>query len=106
MSNSANGNPVGAACFSVTATASPGVMPRLLELFAKRGLVPSVWHSRVNDSTLSVEIQMAEMPAALAEYIAACLRQIYMVDRVLLSSRRADAADRDDSAIALGGNDR
>lgn len=106
MSNSTNGNPVGAACFSVTATASPGVMPRLLEFFAKRGLVPSEWHSRVKGSTLSVEIQMAGMPPALAEYIAACLRQIYMVDRVLLSSRRADAADREDAAVALGGNER
>ena len=29
------------ACFSVHARAEPGVMPRVLELFAKRGLVPS-----------------------------------------------------------------
>ena len=106
MSNFEDENPTDAARFSVTATASPGVMPRLLELFAKRGLTPSEWHSRVSDSILSVEIHMAGMPPALAEYIAACLRQIYMVDRVLLSSRRTDAAGRDSAAIALGGNDR
>lgn len=106
MSNSENGSPVHAACFSVTAAASPGVMPRLLELFAKRGLTPSEWHSRVDGSTLAVEIQVAGMPPALAEYIAACLRQIYMVDRVLLSSRRASANDHDDAVVALGGNDR
>ena len=33
------------ACFSVQARAEPGVMPRVLELFAKRGLVPQRWHS-------------------------------------------------------------
>ena len=32
-------------CFSVQARAEPGVMPRVLELFAKRGLVPQNWHS-------------------------------------------------------------
>ena len=33
------------ACFSVQAHADPGVMPRVLELFAKRGLVPSSFQS-------------------------------------------------------------
>lgn len=106
MSNSENRNSVDAACFSVTAAASPGVLPRLLELFAKRGLVPSEWHSRVIGSALSVEIRMAGMAPALAEYVAACLRQVYLVDRVLLSSRPADAADGEGSAIAVGGTDR
>ena len=32
-------------CFSVHAAAEPGVMPRVLELFAKRGLVPHKWQS-------------------------------------------------------------
>ena len=33
------------ACFSVIATAVPGTMPRVLEIFAKRGLVPARWPS-------------------------------------------------------------
>ena len=33
------------ACFSVQAVADPSVMPRVLELFAKRGLIPARWHS-------------------------------------------------------------
>lgn len=106
MSNSENRNPVDAACFSVTAAASPGVLPRLLELFAKRGLVPSDWHSRVNGSALSVEIRMAGMAPALAEYVAACLRQVYLVERVLLSNRPAGAAGREGPATAVGGTDR
>ena len=31
--------------FSLKARSEPGVMPRVLELFAKRGLVPRKWHS-------------------------------------------------------------
>src|SRR5215813_13573999 len=48
------------ACFSVHARAEPGVMPRVLELFAKRGLVPSRWESATfgdNDSELTIDIQ-------------------------------------------------
>ena len=41
----ADDDPSVTACFSVHAHADPGVMPRVLELFAKRGLVPSAWHS-------------------------------------------------------------
>ena len=32
-------------CFSIQAAAEPGVMPRVLELFAKRNLVPERWVS-------------------------------------------------------------
>lgn len=93
MSYSENGESVGAACFTVNAAASPGVLPRLVEPFAKRGLVPGELHSRRHGDTLAVEIRIDGMTAELAEYLAACLRQIYLVDRVLLSMRRAaDAA--------------
>src|ERR1700752_3672177 len=49
------------ACFSVHARAEPGVMPRVLELFAKRGLVPSSWKSSTSGgdrSQLRIDIQM------------------------------------------------
>ena len=42
------------ACFSVAAAAEPGVMPRVLELFAKRGLVPTHWCSRVSGRALVI----------------------------------------------------
>ena len=38
--------------FSIRALAEPGVMPRVLELFAKRGLVPQRWNSAVSDAGL------------------------------------------------------
>jgi acetolactate synthase small subunit len=82
------------ACFSVHALAEPGVMPRVLELFAKRGLVPTLWHSAVSgadQARLTIEIQMSGLGREITEYIACCLRQIASVDSVLTLCRgRAD----------------
>ena len=76
------------ACFSVTAEAEPGVMPRVLELFAKRGLVPSLWHSKVVPTgELIIDLQMDGMEAPLARQIAASLRQIWGVAAVLTAEK-------------------
>ena len=75
------------ACFSVAAAAEPGVMPRVLELFAKRGLVPTHWCSRVSGRELVIDLQMCGLDAAATAYIAACLRQIAAVETVLTSER-------------------
>jgi acetolactate synthase small subunit len=75
-------------CFSVYARAEPGVMPRVLELFAKRGLVPSHWQSTTfgdDQSELSIDIQMRGLGRETVDYIAACLRQIVFVKVVLTS---------------------
>ena len=77
-----------AACFSIHATAEPGVMPRVLALFAKRGLVPSSWVSRVSGRDLVIDVQMRGLDPASAAYIAQCLRQIVSVDAVLTSATR------------------
>lgn len=77
------------ACFSVHAQAEPGVMPRVLELFAKRGLVPTSWHSRVNGQELTIDLQMSGLDGEAASYIAACLRQIASVEVVLISEKRS-----------------
>ena len=79
------------ACFSVHAHAEPGVMPRVLELFAKRGLVPSLWHSArcgTEDAELTIDIQMCGIGRDLSDYLAACLRQIADVEVVLTSEKR------------------
>lgn len=76
------------ACFSVTAEAEPGVMPRVLELFAKRGLVPSLWHSKVAPTgELTIDVQMDDMADPLARQIAANLRQIWGVATVLTAEK-------------------
>jgi hypothetical protein len=84
----ADDKPLATACFSVLARAEPGVMPRVLELFAKRGLVPSDWHSSTSGdgySELAIDIKMHGLAQETTNYIAACLRQIAFV-KVVLSS--------------------
>ena len=66
-------------------------MPRVLALFAKRGLVPSSWHSATSgvcNGELTIDIQMRGMAADLADFIAARLRQIADVEVVLTSRKR------------------
>ena len=76
------------ACFYVHAAAQPGVMPRVLELFAKRGLVPTAWHSVVAaEEALDIDIQMAGLGADEAAYVARCLRTIPDVRSVLVSEK-------------------
>ena len=80
------------ACFSVHARAEPGVMPRVLELFAKRGLVPSFWESSTSGgdrSQLTIDIQMRGLASDTMDYMAACLRQIASVEAVVTSQRHA-----------------
>ena len=62
----------------------------MLELFAKRGLVPSGWNSTVcgtDQAELTIDIQMRGLGRDLMDYIAACLRQIAYVEVVLTSEK-------------------
>ncbi len=92
-------NPAGAharvACFSIHAEADPGVMPRVLELFSKRGLLPRRWVSDVTGPRgghgggheLAIDVQVAGLDPETQAYIARCLRQIWGVGTVLTSVR-------------------
>ena len=77
------------ACFSVHAHAEPGVMPRVLELFAKRGLVPRRWHSAAAGTALTIDVQIGGLGRDTVDYIAQCMRQIVGVEAVLTTERRA-----------------
>jgi len=74
--------------FSVQARAEPGVMPRVVELFAKRGLVPQQWHSIAAGPALTIDLQIDGLDDELAGYIARCMRQITGVETVLTSASR------------------
>lgn len=63
-------------------------MPRILELFAKRGLVPQRWYSAVSDTGLGIDIQMTGLDRDLADYIGRCMRQIHGVETVLTVESR------------------
>ncbi|HXC27605.1 MAG TPA: hypothetical protein VNV38_06590 [Stellaceae bacterium] len=59
-------------------------MPRVLEIFAKRGLVPELWHSAVvrPGNRLTIDVEVAGL-GETADYVANCLRQITGVEVVL-----------------------
>ena len=80
--------PAATACFSVHARAEPGVMPRVLQQFAKRNLVPARWYSRVvAGAGLEIDIQMAALSPEEGDYIAQCLRRLVDVEAVLTDRR-------------------
>lgn len=79
-------------CFSIRAAADPGVMPRVLALFAKRGMVPSKLHAvLVEPAALEIDLQVAGLAEDTGRYIAECLRAQVCVDAVLTAVRPRQA---------------
>lgn len=77
-------------CFSVFAAADPSVMPRVLEVFSKMGIVPDRWHSIIagsRDEELHIDLQTCGVDRAMAERLAQSLRRIVLVDTVLTSEK-------------------
>jgi len=72
--------------FSLRAIAEPGVMPRVLELFAKRGMVPCNWHSATGGAdrrVLTIDLQVGGLDEHTVEYVANCMRGITGVEAVV-----------------------
>ena len=68
--------------FMLDADADPGLLPRLLQPFARRDLVPDhMWSHRAGD-TMHVEIAMAEMPGEVVHLVEGNLRQMVGVRSV------------------------
>jgi hypothetical protein len=80
--------------FFLQARAEPGVMPRVVELFAKRGLVPDKWYGTASGSALTIDVQVAGLGRDLAGYIARSMRQIIGVEAVLTSETRLTTQTR------------
>lgn len=79
-------------CFSVHLDATPGSLPRVLEVFAHVGLVPERCHSQLLSSDeLVVDVHQADLSAAEAAHLAKRLGRIVGVSRVLWSERRRAA---------------
>ncbi len=80
------------ACFAVQALADPGLLPRVLELFAKRGLVPERFFAQAEGQgreAVTLDIQVAGFDPQLTDYVARCLRQIPQVTAVLTTEKLA-----------------
>jgi len=88
--DSSSQNITQAYCFSIDIVADPGTMVRVLEQFAKRGLVPARWHSdAVEVDGMQIDIQVVGLSDALGRDIARCLRSIVGVHSVLTARRAA-----------------
>lgn len=72
--------------FSLVADATPGLLPRLLQPFAKRDLSPDVFEASRSGEDMHVEIAMHAMPAEMVHLVEGNLRQVVGVNR--LTSRQ------------------
>lgn len=75
-------------CFSVLAAPDASVMPRVLGLFAKRGIVPARFHGDTVGNELAVDVQVRGLDPDTAAHVAECLRAMVAVERVLTAVKR------------------
>ena len=62
--------------FSVVAEADPGLLPRLLQPFAKRDLTPDLFEARRAGDLMRIEIAMHAMPAEMVHLVEGNLKQV------------------------------
>ena len=70
-------------------------MPRVLELFAKRGLVPARFHAEMTGDCsggLEIDVQVMGLEDVVASHVAASLRGLFDVERVLVATKQASRA--------------
>lgn len=68
--------------FLVEAEPSPGLLPRLLQPFAKRDLTPDHVVAQRHRGRMRVELGMEQMPAGMVHLVAGNLGQVVGVHRV------------------------
>ncbi|HVY17214.1 MAG TPA: hypothetical protein VHB27_18465 [Rhodopila sp.] len=68
--------------FLLDADACPGLLPRLLQPYAKRDLVPDRMWSHLAGETMHVEIAMEAMPSDYVHLVEGNLRQVVGVRTV------------------------
>lgn len=90
--------------YSVRAQAEPGVMPRMMELLARRGLVPDLWQSHrigPDGQVLQITFTAHDLDQSLANHMAICLRQIVSVDTVVMTRDDMENKLEDETKNAL-----
>ena len=68
--------------FTVLAVAEPGILPRLIQPFARRDLTPDSFDCARSGATLRVDIAKHAMPAEMVHLIEGNLRQTVGVTSV------------------------
>ncbi len=69
--------------FTVQAEAEPSVLPRVLEPFALRNLVPLAVHCRRTRSGMRIEVTVAGLEPNVVEHLTLRLSQLVPVETVL-----------------------
>ncbi len=80
--------------FSVVADASPGLLVRLLQPFARRDLTPDAVEARTVDDVVRLDIAMAAMPAEMVHLVEGNLRQTVGVRSVTRRQEITGAVSR------------
>ncbi len=78
--------------YLILAVASPGLLPRLLQPFAKRDLTPDAMHARREGDLLRVELLLYAAPAEMVSLLAGNLGQVVGVVEVVLHPAQARLA--------------
>jgi hypothetical protein len=81
-------------CFAVTADADPSALPRILGLFAARGLVPRRLYATHDGEALSFDLQIGGLDADTAETLSWRLRALVCVRNVLCAAKPDDMPAR------------
>ncbi len=68
--------------FTLLADAAPGLLPRLLQPFAKRDLSPDLFEAARSGDDMRVQIGMDAMPAEMVHLVEGNLRQVVGVRQV------------------------
>ena len=86
LRQTAGRNPAPTFCLTVRTIADPGSLPRVLEVFAKRGLVPAKLFSVATGADeLTVDLQVSGLEPELGAVIANQLRSQVGIETVLTS---------------------
>lgn len=70
--------------FTVQADAAPGLLPRLIQPFARRDLTPDSFTAERRGEEIRVDIAMERMPAEMVHLVEGNLRQVVGVTAVTL----------------------
>jgi hypothetical protein len=76
--------------FMLDADASPGLLPRLLQPFARRDLMPDRMWSHRNGAVMHVEIALEAMPEEMVHLVEGNLGQVVGVQVVTLLRHGAE----------------
>ena len=71
--------------FDLRAEPSPGLLPRLLQPFAKRDVTPDLFQARRTGEEMDITITCHELEPGMAALIAGNLGQVIGVSRVLVT---------------------